>query len=314
MPKMEKMDVDLQKSSEFIRRLLGNPSLQGYTPMQREEQIIQFLGVNSSQLYPTLSSAGFFPGRKWGEIYLLLLKSLYMITDEEYLPILKNLIYDLDLSFISFLRHQNMPLQEIKAKVFGFVKELLKKHSARKSFPGILGAVKYGFIDRYIEEIFASRKYVHFELTKVQRLKMSKNEIRNMLKLSMILKPIVFLLPVSDSRNQHEVSAGLVQNRFAEKVFQVVRDKLSVIPEQVLKSAINSNVSFIENRFIEATARITTLLSARCRGFVPGIKTDRGADTADKSWFSIARRNYKYYGYDVKMLDAFYNMASENRW
>jgi hypothetical protein len=41
---------------------------------------------------------------------------------------------------------------------------------------------------------------------------------------------------------------------------------------------------------------------------------DRGADTPDKSWFSIARRNFKFYGYDVKMIDEFYKIAAENGW
>jgi hypothetical protein len=89
---------------------------------------------------------------------------------------------------------------------------------------------------------------------------------------------------------------------------------LKTLPEEVLKSAVNSNVSFFENKFIEATARLTALFAARCRIYNPTVTVDRGADTPDKSWFSIARRNFKFYGYDVKMIDEFYKIAAENGW
>jgi hypothetical protein len=52
----------------------------------------------------------------------------------------------------------------------------------------------------------------------------------------------------------------------------------------------------------------------RCKHYKPYTKVDRGAETPDKSWFNIARRNYKYYGFDIKMLDEFYKIAAENNW
>jgi hypothetical protein len=41
---------------------------------------------------------------------------------------------------------------------------------------------------------------------------------------------------------------------------------------------------------------------------------DRGANGPDSSWFSVARRNYKYYGFDIKMLDELYRIAADNGW
>ncbi|MFW5718164.1 MAG: hypothetical protein ACOC0E_12050, partial [Spirochaetota bacterium] len=79
-------------------------------------------------------------------------------------------------------------------------------------------------------------------------------------------------------------------------------------------SGVNANVSYVENRFIEATARLAAVFSARARSYQPNVDVDRGADSPDKSWLSVARRNYRFYGFDLKLLDELYSIATENGW
>ena len=87
-----------------------------------------------------------------------------------------------------------------------------------------------------------------------------------------------------------------------------------MLPEEVLSSAVHANVSFLENPGLEATSRISSIISAMSKNFKPGQKIDRGADTPDKSWLSVSRRNFRYYGYDIKIIDEFYIIAAENGW
>ncbi|MEW5815434.1 MAG: hypothetical protein AB1798_08595 [Spirochaetota bacterium] len=303
------------KATAFIKRLLLNPALQGLTPLQKEEQILQFLAQNANQLYPTLSSAGFFPDKSWEKIWLLLSQNLFEEINGELLSGLQQMINDkIDLSFIPFLRQQNWPYSKIKEELYNFLLQLLQKPETRRAFTGPHAALAYSFPDKYIDQVFFRKEYAYFEITKVQRLRMSKEEVKNFLLTSILLKPVIHILTVSGPQNQPENASGVVQSQFAEKVFGVVKGQLSSLPDQVIKSGINSNVSFTENRFLEATSRITSLFSARCRNYNPAQKADRGADSPDKSWFSIARRNFKFYGYDVKMLDEFYKIAAENGW
>jgi len=303
------------KATGFVLRLLSNPTLQGLTALQKEEQILQFLVKNSRQLYPTLSSQSFFPGKNWEQIWNLLVDALYQEIDKSLLPTLQTVINDtIDLTFIPLLRQQNWPQEKIKEELYAFLKNLLQKPEARRAYTGPLSSLIYNFGRKYIEQVFLRKEYVHFELIKVQRLKMGKDEVANMIGLSQLLSPSVHLLSVATTSGKQDNQGSTVQSQFADKVFQAVKANLGVIPDQVLRSAVNSNVSFTENRQIEATARIGMLYSARCRGYNPAQKIDRGADTADKSWFSIARRNFKFYGYDVKMLDEFYKIAAENGW
>ncbi len=311
----EKKAMEQQKASVFIQRLLTNPTLKGLTPLQKEEQLLQFLMSNANQLYPTLSSKKFFPGKNWEQIFAILINALQGEIDKDFLPALKGVLEDrIDFKFIQFLRNQNHPYETIRQELYNFLVKLLKKMEARRAFTGPFTAVFYNSTDTYIDLIAARNEYIYFELVKVQRLKMSKEELKHMVKVSLLLRPIIHLLTTGGPGGQRDNNTGMVQSQFAEKVFQNVKGPLGYLPEEVIRSGINSNVSFTENKFIEATARLTAIFASRCRNYNPLIKEDRGADSADKSWFSIARRNYKFYGYDVKMIDELYKIAAKNNW
>ena len=116
--------------------------------------------------------------------------------------------------------------------------------------------------------------------------------MKNLIKLSLLLKTSVNLLAVEGEINSQEVRASAVQNQFADKVLTTLEGQLNLIPPEALKSALHSNISFLESPDVEATARIAAIFAARCSNFRQFTKIDRGADTPDKSWFNIARRNY----------------------
>ena len=307
------MSTDNDRASAFIARLLDNPALARFTPLQKEEQILQFLAGNQPQLMPTLTSPAFFPDRSWNEIFSILASSLYSTVDAILLPDLERLVAErVDFGFLSFLGHEQTDAARISNQILTFLRGILESNFARRGFTGPYSALTFDFADAYIDEVYRSRSYVHFELTKVQRLRMSKEEVKSYINLTILLKAAIYATGAVE--RTRERSASNVPKHFAEKVYQAIREPLALLPEQVLKSALDANVSFSENRFIEATSRIAAICAARCRNFQPGLTVDRGADTPDKSWMSIARRNYRFYGFDIKMVDEFYRIAAENGW
>ena len=191
---------------------------------------------------------------------------------------------------------------------------MLQKGAARTAFSGPFTALSANLTDRYIDELFELRQYIHFELTKVQKLKMSKKEIKNMVKASMLLKTAIYLLTVEGAEGNREKSAGMVGVRFVDKAYSILKAQLKLMPDALLKSVLNSNVSFQENKNIEATSRIASIFSFRAQSYKPQVQVDRGANTPDRSWFNVSRRNFKFYGFDIKMLDEFYKIAAENGW
>jgi hypothetical protein len=309
------MNPEIEKSKAFVSRLLSNPAISMFTPLQKEEQIIQFLHVNAAQLFPTLSSQNFFPGKNWNQIFSIMLEGLFAVVDTPLMSELQDIINTkINLTFISYLRQQHVSHEKVKAQIFSFLASLLKKNDARRDFTGPYSAISYGVIGKYVEELFNNHSYGHFELTKVQRLRMGKEEIKHMIFLTLLLKPAIHIMAAEGVGSQQERQNGVVQGQFAEKVLVVLKKQLMLLPEQLLKSIVHTSLSFSENRFIEATARISAVFASRCKSYHPNMSVDRGADTPDKSWLNIARRNYKFYGFDIKLLDEFYKIAAENGW
>ena len=309
------MSAEQEKAVAFVSRLLSNPALKPWTPLQREEQILQFLAANAAQLTPTLSSPAFFPGKPWNQIVPLLVEGLMAEVDKALIPDLDRIIDStVDFAFVSHFTQQPFGADKVRMQLKEFVHMLVKKPEARRAFTGAHSALVHGAIDKYTDEIWNRKSYIHFELTKVQRLlRLGRAEVNAMIETTLLLKPCLQLVATAGSPAPTDQAIG-VQNQFVEKVFVVTKKQLSMMPDPVIKSGINSNISFGDNRFIEATARLAAIFSARHRGYQPNVKVDRGADSPDKSWISIARRNYKFYGFDIKMLDELYSIAAENGW
>lgn len=308
------MNNDTEKATAFVSRLLQNPALGGYSLLQREEQVIQFLHGNAQQLTPTLSSGQFFPGKQWQEIFTILLSELQRQTDEKLKPELEEIITkQIDYTFLQLLRPQMADTTLIHSKVLSLLDRIRENTALRRELTGPYTAISSGLLKKYLQQAFERRMYIHFELTKVQRLRLNERQVFDFLMLNILLKPATFLFTGIPPGSATHCS-GLVSTQMAEKHMPALQQELKLLPEPVLKSIMHSNVSFFENQFTEATARFATVMATRSKQYVAGQQVDRGADPPDKSFFSTARRNAKFYGFDSKMLDELYKTAAENGW
>ncbi len=311
MPMVNKTNNEEEKAALFITRLLSNPCLNYLSPLQKEEQIITFLELNSKPLYSTLASPAFFPGKPWPEIISILQSKLRSTIDSMAEEGIKRFLFEkIDFSFLSSYinnpRHSEMMIKSL----YPFVLGALKTFDGRKDFIGSYNALMYKLPERYIDAVFETQSYIHFELAKVQRLKMSKEEISSMVSVSLLLRPAVHIY----SDGAHDRSTGLITKQYADRIKASLKKELPLVPDELLASAVESNLSFEKHKFIPATGRLTSIFNAMAKSIRPNIKVDRGASSPEKSWLSIGRRNYKYYGWDIKMLDELYRFSLENGW
>ncbi len=308
---VNKMNKEEEKAALFITRLLSNPSLNYHNPLQKEEQIAAFLELNAGQLFPTLSSSAFFPGKTWTEILSILQPKLTAMVNEMMFDGIKRYLFEkIDFGFISSFHKSSHPLDSVIQSLYDFIVRALNSYDGRQDFIGSYNALLYRFTDRYMDEIFDAQTYIHFELIKVQHLKMSKAEIRNMINVSLLLRPSIHI----NSAGMHDKSSGLITRQYADKIEIFLKKELPQVPEELISSAVKSNLPFEKYKFIPATGRLTSIFNAMGKTIRPNIKVDRGASSPEKSWLSVSRRNYKYYGWDVKMLDELYRFSLENSW
>jgi hypothetical protein len=308
------MDPTLARAAAFINHLLSNPALNSLNPLQKEEQILQFLKTNAQSLMPTLSSSQFFPGKPWNQIMQLLYAALIQETDKVLKPQLEQLIQlEISFAFASQIQPHRIPEDHCRQQMWELTQRLLQKPEARKALVGPITAIQAGFASRYLKEAFEDRQYVHFELTKVQRLRLDIGDIVHMIHATLLLRPSIHLF--TESRGDSgDAESVLVQPQFASTALAGISSQLPVIPQELLRGGLYSNVSFEEDKQIDATARLAAVFASRAKNFKPITRVDRGANTPDRSWFSITRKNFKYYGFDIKILDELYKIASENGW
>ncbi|MBN1835196.1 MAG: hypothetical protein JW820_05045 [Spirochaetales bacterium] len=309
------MDVLPASAEGFVRRLLANPALEGFAPLHKEEQILAFLEANARALYPTLSGSRFFPGRRWPEILSMLRRALETATDGALLPWLEAWVHgELDLSFVEAIAPRGVPEQALKREIRELVGRLLAKLESRRALTGPLTAIQLALDHRYLEACFREPGYVHFELTKLQRLRLELPGLGALTAVTLLLRPSVQLFTEARGASGRRPSMGVVTPQLASTALASLRSQLRVLPAALLRGAVYSNCSFLQDRRIEATARWAAIFSARARSYSPHVRVDRGAGTPDASWFSVARRNQRHYGFDINMLDELYRIAVENGW
>ena len=86
------------------------------------------------------------------------------------------------------------------------------------------------------------------------------------------------------------------------------------ITEKTVSLAVKANLPDTMTALEEGSSRFLYILCSRFHNFKPMAKVDRGAETPDKSWFAIARKNAKLFGFEKNMLEEFYRIAGDNNW
>jgi hypothetical protein len=307
------MSRETERAQTFIRHLLNNPALLDCTPLQKEEQILVFLDRNMDRLYPTLTCADFFPGASRQQIRALLIQELIKITGSTLKCFLQRIVYEqIDYSYLDLLGQQSIDRERIKAELLRLVEKVARKSDARMALAGPLGALVNRIPGRYVDGIYETRNYVRFELEKVQRLQLGRKMLKEMLATALLVRPSIYLLTMKGTGG-NPVGRTIGMRFAAQAEERLLRELPSLHPE-VVRSGVESSVSFLQNPELRATSRLVMLFSRLARDHRPNMKIDRGAFTPERSWFSVARRNYRYFGYDRKMIDELYKIAAERGW
>ncbi|MDC7221330.1 MAG: hypothetical protein PQJ59_15445 [Spirochaetales bacterium] len=304
--------IDREKAQQFVIRLMSNPALQGLAPLKKEQQIAYFLKVNEEQLLPTLCSPAFFPGMDRKQINALLIGVLREMTNQTILPPLKQFITgSLRPSALSCaVKDKDANINAMREALWKMTTSVLSSSEGRDGLIPAITLFASPLFNRYVPQFITRQKYISFEIRMVQRFKEIPENIVDILKLTVLLKPIVHTF----LDNTGELINGCISLPYANQIVRQLHEKYPALPEILLQGIVHSNVSFAESRDLPATSRLGAIFTQRAINWNPDQKIDRGAESSDKSWFSIARKNYKYYGYDMDMLMELYNIAAEMGW
>jgi hypothetical protein len=203
-----------------------------------------------------------------------------------------------------------------------FYKKIITHKDVRKEFAGVSKTVKNNFLMKYLEAFRLRKGYGTLELFKDKELQ-GIDDYDHFLKICLIIRNILWIrVPVKDEKGKMTTltyegvkEAPLVKREFFKKINGIIKNQFGTLPELFIRISTNSVIDPTDaNTDVDGLSMFLKIISERAKDAAEGLKVDKGAESPDKSWFNIARRNCAYYGFDPRLLEEFYFIASEHNW
>lgn len=322
MSKKKYSELDINKVNDFVEHLLSNPGIKSEPLLVGEGMIMNFIVQNLPQLKITFKNSQFFPHLEWNQVLELIFENLYSRVSGIVLPVINQFVDNTDFSFMNKLSASGTIADKFRREKFHtFVQMIFRNRDSRFNMNSTINIFNYNVLEKYIGEIFKRRDFLHNELVRVQKINIDSNEYIIFLKTMMLVRNTVYMkLPLNPSNPESKISiSDIGKNRkmilsYTNSVVQYLISLLPGIPETLIRLAVKSNFTADMIEEDEATAKLLYILSSRFQNYKHIAKIERGAESADKSWLGIAKKNADHFGYDRRILDALYLIAGDNNW
>jgi len=315
-------ELDTNKVNDFVDHLLSNPGIKSEPLLIGEGMIMNFLVQNLPQLKVTFKNSQFFPHLEWNQVLELIFENLYGRVSGTVLPVINQFVDNADFSFLDKLGNSGTIADKFRReKLHEFVTMMFRNRDSRFNMNSTINIFNYEILERYIGEIFKRRDFLHNELVRVQKTNIDSAEYIVFLKIMLLIKNIVYMrLPLNplnpDAKmNMNEVGKNKKNiQTYTDSVVKYIIPLLPGFPEKLIRLGIKSNFSIDNLESDEASSKLIYILSGRFQTYKHMVKIERGAESPDKSWFGIAKKNADHFGYDKRILEALYLIAGDNNW
>jgi hypothetical protein len=301
--------------SRFASRLLETPALRLLPSLQKEEQAMNVLRLNGPQLIPVFTSLGMDVSRGWREPAALISRAIRAEADRMMAAEISSLLTArLSLSFFPGLTGGRQAPDQAKEELRTLIVRAAAHPVARSALAGSLAAALSDIIDKYIPQAWERKKYIFVEVTRVQRLSLSPSDLKDLTRFIVLVRPAAYLYVTPGETGDKDVGYSPLQEQYLSKILPGIASQAPSLPRPLLSMGLRCTLAFPGAANLEAVSRMGAILALRGRALSPAAVVDRGADTPDKSWFNVQRRNARWHGFDSLMLDELYTIAAENRW
>lgn len=310
-----------QKIHEFVTHLLSNPNIKSEPPLIAEGVVLNFIVKNLQQLKTTFKAPQFFPELSAKEVLNLIIEDLRQRTIDETMPELEKQIGNINFSIASKCFKKQPFAQEFYVEKFvSFVHDIFSNKDVRYNFNATYNILSNDILEKYLIECFNRRSPLFFELTRVGKNNFSVEEYISYLKILLIIKNAAYVKNPIEGFTESNVNISdflkvpkTLAQYFNAKAGDLYKD-LPGIPKDFVAMALKSNVGMNHVETEDTPAKFLYIFAHRFQNFKEYTKIERGAETPDKSWFGIAKKNAGYYNYDKRILEDLYIVAGDNNW
>jgi len=313
---MKAVETVADPVSRFAMRLMEAPALRALPALQKEEQALNVLRANGPHLLPVFTSLGMQVGRGWQEPAALVARAIRAAADRMTEGELSELFTSrLELSFFPAMTGGKQAPARAKEELQSLAVRAARHPVARNALSGSLAAAHSDIIEKYIPQAFGRKKYVYVEISRMQRLSLPPDQLTDLVRFSVLVRPAAYLFVTVSQAQDRDAGYASMQEQYLSKILPGIGSSVPSVPQPLLALGLRCTLALQEGGpNVEATSRMGAIMALRGRALGPAITVDRGADSPDKSWFNVQRKNARFRGLDGKMLDELYTIASENGW
>ena len=305
---------------EFIDHLLNVSSIRSETALRAEGQILSFIFQNKSQLEQTFRTPQYFPSLSWDDVLKMIYSELYARSAEHVLTHFNGFINSSDFTFMNkFPGGSALPNDFHREKLSELVAAIFKNAEARFNYNGAYNIFKEKILENYLGESFKRRDSLYNELVRVQKTYLECDEYITFLKVLLLVRNAAYLkIPsAAGAHNINMFESAKIPGKLTKYLDEAAVHFRQIAPnctDRVMKLAFKSHLKKEHTDLEDASSRFIYILCSRFNNYTPVKTVDRGAESPDKSWFSVARKNSDYLGFDRRMLEVLYQIAGENNW
>ena len=315
-------ESDVNKVNDFVEHLLSSPGIKSEHLLAGEKKIVNFIAQNLPGLKITFSNSQFFPHLELNQVLELVSENLYSRVSGVVLPVINEFVNNADFTIMDKFSDTGTVSDKFRReRLHDFVQMIFSDRDSRFNMTGTFNIFKYSVIEKYMEEIFKRRDYLYHELTGVENLKIELSEYIILLKTMLLLRNKVYMnLPLDPLNPDEKISVKDIGNdremirSYTNSIVEYMIPILPGIPEKFIRPGVKSAFRADMLEQDDVSSKLIFILNSRFKNYKHIAETDRGAESADKSWFAIALKNAGYSGYDRQILDALYLIAKDNNW
>lgn len=306
------------KMKDFVERMWTNPNIQSATIVKKENQILGFIRENQQNLQSAFQRPEFFPDISWDDSIRLLFSELTEVilgtVSSQLDQILERAAHPALKAY--YKDEGGLDIQPDKFR--DLILEAMRAKPVRDQYLAVLHAIDGGFFERYVPAVLDRRKMIYMDVVRRDRVNLESTYLPEYFRLMSLFRPLFF--HKINHGDAHNISLDQLKKdpRMSEKVRGELRAQLcesvGQIPEGLIFPGLESNLSLEQHPDISGAARLINILTSRAQEYDPKQKQDRGAESPDKSWFSINRRTARYSGFDSRFLEELYQIAGEEAW
>jgi hypothetical protein len=203
---------------------------------------------------------------------------------------------------------------EFEQAILGFYAKIIMHREARQKIDAVNTILSEHMLENYVINGFEEKGYLYNELYRIDSHHFEADKVQEFLKLMAICSPAFGISIPVPAMSQPVSAMDLKANKgILDKFFQIMvphlNTELPFVGSEIWKNLQDIYGDFSERPDLSPTGRFLAIILLRARDHKKSRTIEKGAETPDKSWFSVNIRNASYLGLDKKMLEELNRLA-----